>query len=110
MIWLGIGFFLLSTTVIIIFQYFHYKKDLDFQKPLEKETGKEKFLVNNRDLIIKKNLISRYNKNYSSSLQNSHQTEDKRDFIFTLAYVVPSYSLPKFAPFLFLPFINNEQS
>src|SRR5256886_11638162 len=35
MLWLGIGFFLLSTTVVIIFQYFHYKKDLEFQKPLE---------------------------------------------------------------------------
>ena len=110
MIWLGIGFFLLSTAIIIVFQYFHYKKDLDFQEPLEKETKKEKFLVNNRDLIIKKNLISRYNKNYSSSLQNSHQAENKRDWVFTFAYVVPSYSFPKFAPFIFLPFINNEQS
>jgi len=40
-----------------MFQYLHYKKDLKFQKPLEKETEKEEFLVNHRDLIIKKNYV-----------------------------------------------------
>ncbi|CAI2183199.1 1219_t:CDS:2, partial [Funneliformis geosporum] len=67
----------------MVFQYLHYKKDLAFQKPLEKETEKEKFLVNNRDLIIKKNLSSTYGANYNNSL---------------------------FAPFLFLRFIKNEAS
>lgn len=77
---------------------------------MEKETEKEKFLVNNRDLIIKKNLTAAYSSNYNYSLANSQAAENKRDRIFTLAFVVPSYSLPKFAPFLFLRFINNEPS
>lgn len=110
MIWLGIGFFLLSLAIVIIFQYFHYKKDLEFQKPLEKETEKEKFLVDNRDLIIKKNLATRYHKDYVFSLQKSYRAENKRDLILALAFVVPSFSLPKLAPFIFLPFINNEPS
>ena len=79
MIILGIAFFLLCTTIIIVFQYLHYKKDLAFQKPLEKETEKEKFLVNNRDLIIKKNLTATYGANYNYSLANSQKFENKRD-------------------------------
>ena len=104
------GFFLLATTIIIIFQYLHYKKDLAFQKPLEKETEKEKFLVSKRDLIIKKGLTNYYGKNYLRSLRSSHVAENKRDWIFTLSFVVPAYTLPKFAPFLFLRFINNDAS
>ncbi|KLL04902.1 MAG: ABC transporter, ATP-binding protein [Mycoplasmataceae bacterium RV_VA103A] len=108
MLGLGIGFFLLCTAIIIIFQYLHYKKDLEFQKVLEKETEKEKFLVNHRDLIIKKSLVAEYEKNYLRSLEKSHTAENKRDWIFTNSFVIPAYSLPKFAPFLFLRFIRNE--
>ena len=79
MIGLGIGFFFLCLAIIIIFQYLHYKRDLKFQKPLEKETEKEKFLVHHRDLIIKKNLTSQYEKNYTSSLEKSHTVANKRD-------------------------------
>ncbi|CAG8456740.1 5754_t:CDS:10, partial [Racocetra fulgida] len=108
MLGLGIGFFLLCTAIIIIFQYLHYKKDLEFQKVLEKETEKEKFLVNHRDLIIKKSLVAEHEKNYLRSLEKSHTAENKRDWIFTNSFVIPAYSLPKFAPFLFLRFIHNE--
>src|SRR4051794_26394367 len=110
MIGLGIGFFLLSLAIIIIFQYLHYKKDLKFQKPLEKETKKEKFLVNHRDLIIKKNLTNRYEKNYTHSLEKSQVAENKRDWIFTLSFVIPAFSLPKFATFLFFPFVNSPET
>ncbi|CFW92755.1 putative Xenobiotic-transporting ATPase [endosymbiont DhMRE of Dentiscutata heterogama] len=110
MIWLGVGFFLLCTAIIIIFQYLHYKKDLEFQKPLEKETEKEEFLVNHRDLIIKKSLTAEYEKNYARSLEKSHTAENKRDWIFTLSFVVPSYSLPKFAPFFLFLFVKNNPS
>ena len=108
MIGLGIVFFLLCTAIIIIFQYLHYKKDLKFQKPLEKETQKEEFLVNNRDLIIKKNLTAEYVKSYTHSLERSQTAENKRDWIYTLSFVVPAYSLPKFASFLFLGFVKDE--
>ncbi|CAG8730738.1 10469_t:CDS:2, partial [Racocetra persica] len=83
---------------------------LEFQKPLEKETEKEEFLVNHRDLIIKKSLTAEYEKNYARSLEKSHTAENKRDWIFTLSFVVPSYSLPKFAPFFLFLFVKNNPS
>ncbi|CAG8834382.1 13141_t:CDS:1, partial [Gigaspora margarita] len=76
-------------------------------KTAVKETEKEKFLVNHRDLIIKKSLVAEYEKNYIRSLEKSHTAENKRDWILTLAFVIPAYSLPKYAPFLFLRFIRN---
>ncbi|CAG8795648.1 29629_t:CDS:2, partial [Racocetra persica] len=82
--------------------------NLEFQKVLEKETEKEKFLVNHCDLIIKKSLVAEYEKNYLRSLEKSHTAENKRDWIFANSFVIPAYSLPKFAPFLFLRFIHNE--
>jgi len=108
MIGLGIGFFLLCTIIIVFFQYLHYKKDLKFQKPLEKETKEEEFLVSKRDLIIKKSLTAKYEKNYVRSLGKSQTAENKRDLVYTLSFVVPAFSLPKFAPFLFLRFVKNE--
>ncbi|CAI2189142.1 7624_t:CDS:2, partial [Funneliformis geosporum] len=65
----------------MVFQYLHYKKDLAFQKPLEKETEKEKFLVNNRDLIIKKNLSSTYGANYNNSLANSQNGQAANNLV-----------------------------
>ncbi|MEG7978468.1 MAG: hypothetical protein NY202_00660 [Mollicutes bacterium UO1] len=46
---------------------------------MEEETEKEKFLVNNRDLIVKKNLTVTYSNSYNHSLQNSQIAENKRD-------------------------------
>ena len=108
MIGLGISFFILCTIIVVFFQYLHYKKDLKFQKPLEKETEEEEFLVSKRDLIIKKSLTAKYEKSYVRSLGKSQIAENKRDLVYTLSFVVPAFSLPKFAPFLFLRFVKNE--
>ncbi|CAG8585327.1 15743_t:CDS:2, partial [Cetraspora pellucida] len=100
----------LAATAQKIKENLSHEIDLEFQKPLEKETEKEEFLVNHRDLIIKKSLVAEYEKNYARSLEKSHTAENKRDWIFTLSYVVPSYSLPKFAPFFLFLFVKNNPS
>jgi len=90
--------------IVAFFQYLVYKKDQPFQKTLKKETERENFLVNNRDLIIKKNLIPSSLASYNLSLNDSRQATNKRDFVYTLGYVTPSYSLVRMAGFLFAPF------
>src|SRR5207248_4686388 len=69
---------------------------------------REKFLVNNRDLIIKKNLIPSSLTSYNRYLNNSRQVANKRDFIYTLSHVTPSYSLVRMVGFLFAPFATDE--
>ncbi|CAI2193908.1 7653_t:CDS:1 [Funneliformis geosporum] len=91
-------------TIIITFQYFVFKKDQPFQKSLKKEIEREDFLVNKRDLIIKKNLTSPSLTAYDLYLTKTNQTANRRDFIYTLSWVVPSYSLVRMASFIFLPF------
>src|SRR2546423_1817551 len=91
-------------TIIISFQYFVYKKDQPFQKSLKKEIEREDFLVNKRDLIIKKNLASSSLTSYDHYLTKTTQVANRRDFIYTLSFVVPSYSLVRMASFIFLPF------
>jgi len=101
---------LLILLVTAFFQYLVYKKDQPFQKSLKKETERESLLVNNRDLIIKKNLTSSSLASYEFCLNNSRKIANKRDFTYTLSYVTPSYSLVRMAGFLFAPFAVNKES
>jgi len=81
-----------------------YKKDQPFQKSLKKEIEREDFLVNKRDLIIKKNLTSSSLNSYDYYLTETNQVANRRDFVYTLSWAVPSYSLVRMASFIFLPF------
>src|SRR6266511_2592368 len=85
-------------------------KNLLFQKQLVKKTKKENFLVNQRDLIIKKNLINDSQKDYENILNKANLLANKEDFTYTLSFVVPSYSLIKYSKFFFFPFIRDKKS
>ncbi|CAI2162026.1 2935_t:CDS:2 [Funneliformis geosporum] len=104
LMWWGIGFYLLTMAVIISFQYLVYKKDQPFQKSLKKEIEREDFLINKRDLIIKKNLTASSLTSYDYYLAKTHQKANRRDLVYTLSWVVPSYSLVRMSSFIFLPF------
>jgi hypothetical protein len=69
----------LILSVASFFQYRVYKKDQPFQKALKKETEREEFLINNRDLIIKKNLINTSLASYHLYLNKTHEEANKRD-------------------------------
>ena len=108
LIWWGIVYYLLIISVASLFQYWVYKKDQSFQKALKKETQREEFLVNNRDLIIKKNLTGASLSAYHVYLNKTHEEANKRDWTYTLAYVTPAYSLVRATGFFFLRFINAK--
>jgi ABC-type multidrug transport system fused ATPase/permease subunit len=107
-LWLGLAFFCLTILISIILQYFFFKKELSFQKPLERENKKDNFLVDNRDLIIKKNLVSSSLHDYDNLLSDTQNLANKRDFSYTLSWVIPSYSLGQVGGFIFLPFASQD--
>ncbi|CAH1756407.1 12210_t:CDS:2 [Entrophospora sp. SA101] len=74
---------------------------------LAKETKKDNFLIDKRDLIIKKNLVSSSLNSYNRLLDNSRSFANKRDLTFTLSWVIPSYSLGQVGGFIFLPFASE---
>ena len=92
----------------IVLQYFFFKRELAFQKPLERENKKDNFLVDNRDLIIKKNLVSSSLHDYSKLLNSTQRLANKRDSAFTLSWVIPSYGLGQIGGFIFLPFASQD--
>jgi len=106
-LWLGAAYLIAIFLISSFFNFFLYKKDLILQKKLELQIHQEDILVNNRDLIIKKGLSKNFTNQYNKFLQNTRQSANKKDWFFTLAYVVPSYSLIKYANFFFYPFINS---
>jgi hypothetical protein len=63
----------------LILNYFVYKKDLLLQKSCEKIKKEENVLVNNRNLIIKKNLTENYQKDYHKMVDENYDLKDKRD-------------------------------
>jgi ABC-type siderophore export system fused ATPase/permease subunit len=90
--------------------YLLYKKDLLFQKKLEKQTKKENILVNNRNLIIKKNGFYSFQDKYKPIVKETCQVASQSDFLYTLAWATPSYSLIPLAQIIFLPFAKSEAS
>jgi hypothetical protein len=100
----------LIIAVVSLFQYLVYKKDQPFQKALKEEINHANSLVNKRDLIIKKNLTSSYLNSYEYYLNNYQRTSNKRDFTYTLSFVLPSYSLVRVAGFIFAPFAKTEET
>lgn len=108
LLWLGLGFFCLTLLISIILQYFFFKRELAFQKPLERENKKDNFLVDNRDLILKKNLVSSSLHDYGKLLNSTQRLANKRDSAFTLSWVIPSYGLGQIGGFIFLPFASQD--
>jgi len=94
----------------LVLDYFLYQKDLLFQKRLVKQTKKENDLINNRNLIIKKGLFSDFQKKYQSIVAKTRKIANQNDFIYTAAFVVPSYLLIKLADLIFLPSMSNQES
>jgi ABC-type transport system involved in cytochrome bd biosynthesis fused ATPase/permease subunit len=96
--------------ITLAFNLFVYLKDLLYQKQLAKQTKQENLLVNQRDLIIKKNLIHNSSAKYKEILNKTTLLADKKDFMYTLGFVVPSYSFIKYSKLFFFPFITDEKS
>jgi len=109
-LWLGIIYLLVIIILTLAFNFFLYLKDLLFQKQLVKQAKQENLLINQRDLIIKKSLVNNYSAEYKDILNKTKSLADKEDFMNTLAFVVPSYSLIKYSRFFFFPFITDEKS
>jgi len=95
--------FVLVAIVGTILSYFVYKKDLLLQKKAERIKKEENTLVNNRDLIIKKNLIIPYQKKYQQTINQNYNLADQRDWKFTLSLVIPSYSIVPYIEYIVLP-------
>lgn len=107
-IWWALGYFLLTLAICGLFNFLLYKKDLLFQKQLEKQTNQENKLVKYRNLIIKKNLGENYSKSYDQTLKNTQRIANEEDLLYTSAFVVPSYSLIKYSKYFFLPFVSSS--
>jgi ABC-type multidrug transport system fused ATPase/permease subunit len=90
----------------LILNYFVYKKDLLLQKSCEKIKKEENVLVNNRNLIIKKNLTENYQKDYHKMVDENYDLKDKRDWSFALALVIPGFSVIPFVEYILLPFLS----
>lgn len=90
----------------LILNYFVYKKDLLLQKACEKVKKEENILVNNRNLIIKKNLTENYQKNYHKMVNKNYDLKDERDWSFTLALVIPGFSVIPFIEYILLPLLS----
>jgi ABC-type siderophore export system fused ATPase/permease subunit len=99
----------LTVAICGLFNFLLYKKDLLFQKQLEKQTNQENKLVKYRNLIIKKNWGADYSQKYDQTLQNTRQIANEEDLLYTTAFVVPSYSLIKYSKYFFLPFVSGSE-
>jgi len=75
----GLLGFILVAVVCLTLNYFVYQQDLALQKKNEQLKKKEDILVNQRDLIIKKNLTTSYQENYQQAVNKTYSVADKRD-------------------------------
>ncbi|RHZ35527.1 ABC transporter ATP-binding protein/permease [endosymbiont GvMRE of Glomus versiforme] len=105
LIWAGLGYSLIIIATIIFIDKFLYKRDLKFQKASENQTKKENIAVNKRDLIIKKGLTSDFCQEYKKTVNYTWDKADKKEWTYTLSWVIPSFSLIPYSEFFFLPFV-----
>jgi ABC-type siderophore export system fused ATPase/permease subunit len=103
-----LGYFFLTVAICGLFNFLLHKKDLIFQKQLERQTNQETDLIKHRDLIIKKDLGKVYFQKYNQTLNKTKKIANKEDLFYTAAFVVPSYSLIKYSKYFFLPFATNS--
>ncbi|CAI2178344.1 18141_t:CDS:2, partial [Funneliformis geosporum] len=83
-------------------------KDSKLRQISEAEIKKEDTIINSRDLIIKKGLVTSFQKQYESSVNQTISFTNKRDLTYTLYWVVPSFSLITYADFIFLPLVLGK--
>jgi ATP-binding cassette subfamily B multidrug efflux pump len=106
----GISYFTLIILICLGLNYLLYKKDLLFKERLEKQSKKENDLVNNRDLIIKKNLFFPFQKEYKQTVSQTRKVANQGDFFYTSSFVLPSYFFIPLAQLIFLPFMKGGES
>lgn len=100
---LSILYFIFLVKICIILQYIFYKKELKFQNSMEDEMKNELFLVDNRDLIIKKNSVSNFLNSYNFLLKKSFFDSNDRDLFQSFSFVFPSFYIIKmFAVFVII--------
>lgn len=97
-----IQYFVFLIFVCFILQFSFYIRELIVQESLKDESKSEFFLTENRNLIIKKNLVSENLNNYDKVLAKSFWNFNKRDMAQSMSFVFPSYFLIKWFPFVSL--------
>lgn len=103
-------YFNLLLITCIVLQRLFYTKEILFQDSLENEMKNELFLIENRDLIIKKGLIFSFLSSYNSLLLKTFYNSNKRDIVQSLSFVFPSFCLIKiFFPLSYF-FVNEFDS
>jgi ABC-type multidrug transport system fused ATPase/permease subunit len=109
-VWMaGSIYLLVIITIIFFFDKLLYQKDLNLQKVLENRTKKEDIAINKRDLIIKKGLVNNFSQDYKKTVNYVWEVANKREWIHTLSWVIPTYSLISYGGDLFLlPFIHKQ--
>jgi ABC-type multidrug transport system fused ATPase/permease subunit len=108
LIWWGTAYLILILAAVLFFVWFLYKKDLKLRKLSEEEVKKEDVIVNNRDLIIKKGKVISFQTKYEKTVNRNTNFANKRDWTYTLYWVVPSFSLITYADFIFLPLVLGK--
>lgn len=91
--------------ICLVLNYFVYKKDLSLQKKLEKIKKEENTLVNNRNLIVKKSLTNVYQEKYQQEINKVYSLNNKKEWNFTLALSIPSFSIIPYIEYIILPLI-----
>ena len=104
---LSVFYFFLLLIVCYILQYWFYKEEFNFQESLENEMKKELFIIDNRDLIIKKNSSNYFLKSYEELLKKTFESSNRRDSVQTLAFSLPSFFFIKLFPTLVISLLSN---
>jgi len=68
---------------------------------------KELFIIDNRDLIIKKNSSNYFLKSYGELLKKTFESSNRRDSVQTLAFSLPSFFFIKLFPTLVISLLSN---
>ena len=83
------------------------KADLKFKNFLEEKNKDENKIINNRDLIIKKNLEDNFFNNYKKTVSSIENENNTKDLFFTFFWVIPSYFFVPFSDFWILAFLQG---
>jgi ABC-type bacteriocin/lantibiotic exporter with double-glycine peptidase domain len=108
LVWWGTAYLLSIITVVLLFSWFLYKKDSKLRQISEEEIKKEDIIINNRDLIIKKGMVEPFQEKYQKSVNQTISFTNKRDWTYTLYWVVPAFSLITYSDFIFLPLVLGK--
>jgi ABC-type multidrug transport system fused ATPase/permease subunit len=108
LVWWGTVYLLSIITTVLLFSWFLYKRDFKLRQISEGEIKKEDVIINNRDLIIKKGIVEPFQEKYQKSVDRTISFTNKRDWTYTLYWVVPAFSLITYSDFIFLPLVLGK--